>query len=515
MTKLKSSPAQGSHSRRLFVGSSLNTVNLIVSVFSGLLVTPWMMHAYGDSNFGIWSLIASFMGYYGLLDLGLSSAISRFVSRAIGQKNHHQINEVVTTGFFVLVGISIVSVLATLGLMWGSHLLFKEAGEIQLFNQLLIILSVNIVFGFPCYVFDGILTSHLRFDLLTIVRLLSTLIRTVLTYYFIRWNYDITSVAILTVVLTLLENGAKIIMSYKVNSGLKISWACFRPSQIREMFSYSMYTFIAKVADLLRFQIVSVVLTAFINVAAVTHYRVASRLIEYFMQLIVGITTVFTPYFSQKEGEDGSSHSEEIRDKFISATRVTAYVSLFVGYALIFYGKDFIIRWVGKDYGGSYNVLVVLTIPIALALTQSTTAALLYGISRHKFISYSNIAEGIANFILSLLLVKPFGMMGVAWSMAIPLFVSKVFLQPWYVSRILKVSFFSYVWVLTKPLIVSMGAFGLPALLFSSHLSPNFRVLFSLGFIHLLIYMGIVSFAGLLPTERSRIFNLINKKRVA
>ena len=102
MTIVKSSPAQGSHSRRLFLGSSLNTVNLIVSVFSGLLVTPWMMHAYGDSTFGIWSLVASFMGYYGLLDLGLSSAISRFVSRAIGQKNHHQINEVVTTGFFVL-----------------------------------------------------------------------------------------------------------------------------------------------------------------------------------------------------------------------------------------------------------------------------------------------------------------------------------------------------------------------------------------------------------------------------
>ena len=181
------------HSRRLLIGSSLNTLNLVVSVFSGLLVTPWMMHAYGDAIFGIWSLIASFMGYYGLLDLGLSSAISRFVSRAIGQKNHDQINEVVTTGFFVLVGISLVSVVATILLMSGSHLLFKLDSEARLFNQLLIILSINIGFGFPCYVFDGILTSHLRFDLLTIVRLISTIVRTAVTYFFIRWNFDIAS----------------------------------------------------------------------------------------------------------------------------------------------------------------------------------------------------------------------------------------------------------------------------------------------------------------------------------
>lgn len=512
MTEKRFSKVAGGQSRRLVLGSGLNTVNLIVSVFSGLLVTPWMMHAYGDANFGIWSLVASFMGYYGLLDLGLSSAISRFVSRAIGQKNHHQINEVVTTGFFVLVGISLVSVLATLGLMSGSHMLFKEQGEVQLFNQLLIILSINIFFGFPCYVFDGILTSHLRFDILTIVRLLSTLIRTALTYCFIQWQYGIASIAILTVVLTLLENAVKILMAYKVDQGLTITFAFFRPSQIREMFSYSMYTFIAKVADLLRFQIVAVVLTAFINVAAVTHYRVASRLIEYFMQLIVGITTVFTPYFSQKEGEDGSSHSHEIRDKFMAATRVTAYISLFVGCALIFYGRDFIVRWVGKDYGGSYDVLVVLTVPIALALTQSTTAALLYGISRHKFISYSNIAEGVANLILSLLLVKPYGMMGVAWSMAIPLFISKVFFQPWYVSRILKVSFLSYAWVLIKPLIVGIAAFCLPAILFYSSLRPNFGVLLAFGLIHLLVYTVVVFYAGLLPVERSRILNLVKKR---
>ena len=265
-------------------------------------------------------------------------------------------------------------------------------------------------------------------------------------------------------------------------------------------------------ADLLRFQIVSVVLTAFINVASVTHYRVASRLIEYFMQLIVGITTVFTPYFSQKEGENGSGHSDDIRDKFMSATRITAYISIFVGLALIFYGKDFIVRWVGKDYGGSFDVLVVLTVPIMLALTQSTTAALLYGISRHKFLSYSNIAEGIANLILSLLLVKPFGMMGVAWSMAIPLFVSKVFLQPWYVSRVLRVSFLSYAWVLIKPLFVGIVAFCLPAVLFYSNLRPKFGLLLGFGVMHFLMYSGAVFYLGLLPTERLQIVSLVHKR---
>lgn len=468
------------------------------------------MHAFGDQVFGIWSLIAAFMGYYGLLDLGLSSAISRFVSRAIGQKNEEQINEIVTTGFYVLLLISFISILATFGLMFLSKFLFKQAVEVTLFNQLLAILSVNIALGFPCYVFEGVLTSHLRFDLLTTVRLLNTVIRTVMTYVLIQWHYDIAMIAFLTVALNILENVIKVFMAYAVNPALRISPAYYRAHQIKEMCSYSVYTFVAKVADLLRFQIVAVVLTAFINVAAVTHYRVAARLIEYFMQLIVGVTSVFTPYFSQKEGAKNLS---EIREKFLLVSKINVYIALFIGCALIFYGKDFIIRWVGVEYIGSYQVLVVLTIPITIALTQTTTYSLLYGISKHKFLSYTNIGEGVANLILSLLLVKPFGMIGVAWAMGIPLFISKIFIQPWYTSRVLGMPFLEYSWTLLRPSIFGLGAFLLPGAFFYSFLRPDFGNLLIFSLFHLVIYSLVVFFWGVVPEERLKLVNLIRNKR--
>lgn len=500
------------HGRKLFLGSSLNTVNLFVSVFCGLLITPWMMHAFGDRVFGVWSLVASFMGYYGLLDLGLSSAIGRFVSRAIGRKDNDQINEVISTGLVLLTVIGLISFLATLAMMAVAPMLLKESADVRLFNQLLAILSVNIALGFPCYVFDGILTSHLRFDLLIPIRIVSTVARTILTYYFIQWDLGIAAIAVMTVVLNLVEHGIKIVMAYAVDPALKISPALFRPGLIREMGGYGVYTFIAKAADILRFQIVAVVLTAFVNVAAVTHYRVASRLIEYFMQLIIGITTVFNPYFSQKEGESGSVLSKDIRDKFFFASRITAHVSMFVGLAMIFYGKDFIVRWVGKDYEGSYTVLVILTVPLALAMTQSTTTALLYGISKHKFVSYSNITEGIVNLILSLSLVKTFGMLGAAWAMAVPFFISKVFIQPWYVSRVLHVPVRGYAWTLLKPVLISAFAFAIPAALLFKFLRPNFGVLLAFSIIHLALYAAAVMYAGFLPDERARIIQLVYKR---
>ena len=57
------------------VGSSWSA--LAVSVVVGIFLSPFILHRLGDTSFGIWVLIFSVTGYYGLFDLGIRSSIIR------------------------------------------------------------------------------------------------------------------------------------------------------------------------------------------------------------------------------------------------------------------------------------------------------------------------------------------------------------------------------------------------------------------------------------------------------
>ncbi|PYX34646.1 MAG: hypothetical protein DMG81_19670, partial [Acidobacteria bacterium] len=60
------------------VGSSW--FSLGVSVLVGIFLSPFILHRLGDTAFGIWVLIFSVTGYYGLFDLGIRSSVIRYVS---------------------------------------------------------------------------------------------------------------------------------------------------------------------------------------------------------------------------------------------------------------------------------------------------------------------------------------------------------------------------------------------------------------------------------------------------
>ena len=71
--------------KKVLPGSALRVVNLFVGVVISLFLIPFIVHHLGDRLYGFWSLVGTFVGYYGLLDLGLSSAVSQFVCVAIGR----------------------------------------------------------------------------------------------------------------------------------------------------------------------------------------------------------------------------------------------------------------------------------------------------------------------------------------------------------------------------------------------------------------------------------------------
>ena len=91
---------------RLLQGAGLSCASLIVRIAFGLFLTPYMLSALGDRAFGIFALSSLFAGWCGLLDFGLTTTTSRYVTRYYTTDDWTGVNETGSTAITLFGGIS-------------------------------------------------------------------------------------------------------------------------------------------------------------------------------------------------------------------------------------------------------------------------------------------------------------------------------------------------------------------------------------------------------------------------
>jgi len=94
------------------VGSSW--IALGANVVVGIFLSPYILHRLGDEAFGIWVLIFSVTGYYGLFDLGIRSSIVRYVAKYSATGEHEELNRLINTAIFSYTMIGVLAFLVTL-----------------------------------------------------------------------------------------------------------------------------------------------------------------------------------------------------------------------------------------------------------------------------------------------------------------------------------------------------------------------------------------------------------------
>ena len=71
-------------SKQRKVGAILSYVSIIVNTLIQLLYTPLLIRKLGQSEYGLYSLVASIIGYLTIMDLGFGNAIIVYTAKYRG-----------------------------------------------------------------------------------------------------------------------------------------------------------------------------------------------------------------------------------------------------------------------------------------------------------------------------------------------------------------------------------------------------------------------------------------------
>ncbi len=424
---------------RILKNISVRWLGYFLSAVISIFLFPFVIHKLGDSIYGVWVLVSSLTGYLGLLDLGIGISVVKYVSEFLGKKDTRKIREIVSGAFLLysfIGGIALI-VVAILSIIGPRVFTINPPLTPGIFQLLILIVGFNVAIGFPLGVFGGILKGYQRYDLDTYINMGILLLRSTLIVVFLSRGYGIVSLAIITLTTNLAGYLSRFIFALNL---LGKGWFQLEKGKktIRKILQYSSFVFLAGIAGRMIYETDSIIIGIFLSTSAITYYAVGWKLIAYLRELASLASNVLVPVASDFESK---RLVQENRKLLIEGTKYLFLMSLFFGIIFVFMGRDIITLWIGEKYSPvAYPILLVLALSELFALPQYVSSSILYGWGKHRFFSFLCIGEAIANLLLSLILVKPYGLIGVAMGTVIPHVISTTLILPFYVCRELKLS---------------------------------------------------------------------------
>jgi len=416
---------------------SSNWVALVVNVLVGIFLSPFILHRLGDTAFGIWVLIFSITGYYGLFDLGIRSSVVRYVSKAKATGDPDYASRVISTSLFAYSCIGIVTFLITLTLTAHVDAFFHIEPEFHTTARwLLFMVGSGVSLGFPLGISGGMLEGLQRFDITSFTSIASALLRALLIVIALQHGHGLLVVAFITVILPILASTVAAMVAFRLLP-IRLRWSRVDRETFREMAGYSAPMLIMIVSARLRFKSDSVIIGAILSPAAITYFNIGSRIVDYAGEVVESLAQTFVPMASHAYSR---GDVDRLRKIFVAGNRFCAFTIFPICAILIILGRSVIEAWVGERYvAQSYPVLLILLISTALMLAQAASGRVLMGMSRHGTWAIVMFIEGVVNIVLSVLLVRPYGIIGDAIGTAAPLAATMIFFLPWHVCRQLQI----------------------------------------------------------------------------
>jgi O-antigen/teichoic acid export membrane protein len=419
-----------------------NWTSYLVTAVVGFVLAPVVVHSLGNTGYGLWTLVLSMTGYFGLLDLGIRSSVGRFVTRYMALNDQRNVNRTASTAFVILGcggAVAFASTLVIAAFFFDTIRLdpqYASAGRTAL-----LITGLNMSCILPLSVFSAVLIASERFDVISGVTIVAELARAALVVWFLRHGYGLVALALIALAITIGQYSAMAFFAKALYRPLKINVRYVNWGACTELFGFSIYRFIWIIANQLIFYSDAVVIGIFLGAAAVTPYAIAGSLINYGRNFVSLVTDPLYPVAARM---DANKDLPGLQRLLILGTRVALLVTLPLCLGFLFLGRQFITLWMGPALADSAIVLMVLTIPQFASMSQGASALVLAGMAKHRAFAYFALAEGGANLILSIILVRRMGLIGVAWGTVIPNLISATLVVPLYTVRTLKMSVTDY-----------------------------------------------------------------------
>ncbi|NLC26527.1 MAG: oligosaccharide flippase family protein [Fastidiosipila sp.] len=400
-------------------GATLTYIQMGIGFLVSLVFTPVVLRLLGQSEYGLYDLVASVVAYLGVLNFGFGSAYMRYYSR---YKLEEEKDRLATLNGMFLVIFSVLGLIAvTAGFVLAQYtdVVFGNKlnpAELAKAEFLMYILVLNLGFSFPGIVFTSHITANERFVFQKLVQLIKTLTSPFLVLPVLLLGYGSIGYALASSVVNLLVE--LLYVAYSIRKlKMRFSFKNMEASLMKEMSVFSFYIFINMLVDQINWNVDKFLIGRFQGTLGVAVYGVAATINNYYRQIPQAVSNVFIPQVHRMVAD--RNDNKELTLLFTKIARVQFSILALISSAFVFFGKPFIMKWAGQNYAHSYYVVLFLLLPVTIPLIQTIGIEIQRAKNMHQFRSVMYFLMAAANLFVSIPLTRVYGPVGAAAGTAI------------------------------------------------------------------------------------------------
>ena len=282
------------------VGAVLSYVYIAVNMLVMLVYQPIVLRILGSSEYGLYQLTASVINYLTVMDLGFGNGIVVFSTKYRATGKYEEEKRLLGMFFVIFVGIGIVATCAGLVLTFNAHRIFAAsltAAEIEKSRILMLILSVNMGVTFSLTIYNKIIISYESFIFVKLITIARVLLNPLIMLPLLLLGAD--SVAMVSVLSAV--NVGCLLSNYiycRKVLGVRVRFCGFDKAVFIQIFSYSVFVFIAEIVDKVNWYVDQAILGVVRGTEEVTVYSMASNYNQMVLLVSGAMSSVTLPKIS-------------------------------------------------------------------------------------------------------------------------------------------------------------------------------------------------------------------------
>jgi O-antigen/teichoic acid export membrane protein len=390
-----------------------------VAVVAGLFVSPFVVHTLGTSAYGVWILVGSLTSSLNILDLGVRSAVTRFVAREHARSDHERAGRMASTARLLFLGAGTVAVLVSFLLSFGlEHWFTIPADLVGVARLTLVIAGVSLAVVLSNSLYGGILLGVQRLDLIGLSDTAIEVARIGLVVSVLALGGGLAGLALIGLLLGLLRHEYMRRASARLYPALRLRFARPRGSDVRAILDVSAFSTLLYVSGTIIAQVNTLVVGALLPVSMVTYYAIGGVLPQYARALNRPIAQTVHPRASRLES---TGDAAGLREMICSTGRYSTLVVMPMAVTFITRGHTFIGIWMGEAFKAlSGQVLLVLSLGLITSVARHVVQAAFVGSGRHRRLAVWYVLEAATAAALSVMFVSRWGIAGAPWAVVLP-----------------------------------------------------------------------------------------------
>ena len=396
-------------------GILLSYINTLLTLVVGIFLSSFYIKQLGNTEYGIYESISSFINYLVLLEFGTGTAITRNLSLCFTMnKDKEDIQKNISTIFGITIVLSIAIIIVALIFYFFIDKIYYVTmtfAQIAYAKKIFLFMLFYLISSYYVQTMSGIILAYENYTYASKISIVKTIIKLLLIACLILVTKKAIYIAIVDMIISIIV----LIYTYyycKKKYNTKFTIKYFDKKILKATLPLCLAVFIQVIVNQANNNVDKFVISIMISPEMVTLYSIALYIYSIFSTATTIPITIYSPQIIREVAL--GKQKKELVDILIQPSRLIVIIGGLLLFGFIAVGKQFIIIMYGKEYIKAWIISMIIMIPMFFNMSNGIIINVLDALNKRMVRSMALLITTILNIILTVIWVKQWGIIGAA-----------------------------------------------------------------------------------------------------